>query len=267
MTQFGRALHALNIEHPLRQQPAGQGAGRAGAQAPCRTGWSRSCGWPGSATSRPRQRPSCPAFMADYNARFAKAPRNQTGSAPAVAPPATIWRMPLPGRRSAPSIASADPAVRQGDLPSRAERAAKAAIGKRVTVLDYPDGRLSIRYKGVELAYRTFDKLRRRRSGRHRRQQAARRRSRPCAGAAGHAVPQAQHHATAHAQRRVMVRDRTGALSLRMWAPRPARLLALTSLPCAPTTSLLGFDKAARGRRIRPAGRTAATRCRAPRRR
>jgi hypothetical protein len=29
---------------------------------------------------------------------------------------------------------------------------AKAAIGKRVTVFDYPDGRLSIRYKGVELA-------------------------------------------------------------------------------------------------------------------
>jgi hypothetical protein len=37
---------------------------------------------------------------------------------------------------------------------------AKAAIGKRVTVLDYPDGRLSIRYKGVELAYRKFDKIR-----------------------------------------------------------------------------------------------------------
>ena len=37
---------------------------------------------------------------------------------------------------------------------------AKAAIGKRVSVLDYPDGGLSIRYKGVELAYRTFDKLR-----------------------------------------------------------------------------------------------------------
>jgi hypothetical protein len=37
---------------------------------------------------------------------------------------------------------------------------AKAAIGKRVTVVDYPDGRLSIRYKGVELAHRTFDKIR-----------------------------------------------------------------------------------------------------------
>ena len=37
---------------------------------------------------------------------------------------------------------------------------AKAAIGKRVTVVDYPGGRLSIRHKGVEFAYRTFDKLR-----------------------------------------------------------------------------------------------------------
>jgi hypothetical protein len=37
---------------------------------------------------------------------------------------------------------------------------AKAAIGKRVTVVDYPDGRLVIRYNGVELAYRTFDKVR-----------------------------------------------------------------------------------------------------------
>ena len=35
-----------------------------------------------------------------------------------------------------------------------------AAIGTRVTVVDYPDGRLAIRYRGVELVYRTFDKLR-----------------------------------------------------------------------------------------------------------
>jgi hypothetical protein len=37
---------------------------------------------------------------------------------------------------------------------------ARAAIGKLVTVVDYPDGRLVIRYRGVELAYRTFDKVR-----------------------------------------------------------------------------------------------------------
>ena len=27
-------------------------------------------------------------------------------------------------------------------------------------MVDYPDGRLAIRYRGVELAYRTFDKIR-----------------------------------------------------------------------------------------------------------
>ena len=31
---------------------------------------------------------------------------------------------------------------------------------KRVTVLDYPDGRFAIRHKGVDLPYRTFDKRR-----------------------------------------------------------------------------------------------------------
>jgi hypothetical protein len=28
-----------------------------------------------------------------------------------------------------------------------------------VTVVDYSDGRLAIRFKGIELAYRTFDKI------------------------------------------------------------------------------------------------------------
>lgn len=38
--------------------------------------------------------------------------------------------------------------------------AAQAAIGKRVTVADYPDGRLVISYQGCPLSYRTFDKIR-----------------------------------------------------------------------------------------------------------
>lgn len=37
---------------------------------------------------------------------------------------------------------------------------AQAAIGKRVTIVDYPDGRLIIRYEGTDLPYRTFDKIR-----------------------------------------------------------------------------------------------------------
>jgi hypothetical protein len=35
---------------------------------------------------------------------------------------------------------------------------ARSLARKRVTVVDYPDGRLAIRYHGVDLPYRTFDK-------------------------------------------------------------------------------------------------------------
>jgi hypothetical protein len=50
---------------------------------------------------------------------------------------------------------------------------AKAAIGKHVTVFDYPDGPPSIRHNGVELAYRALDKLRQGGQGIIGRQQAA----------------------------------------------------------------------------------------------
>jgi hypothetical protein len=39
-------------------------------------------------------------------------------------------------------------------------RISRAAARQRVTVYDYPDGRLAIRWKGVNLPYRAFDKLR-----------------------------------------------------------------------------------------------------------
>ena len=35
---------------------------------------------------------------------------------------------------------------------------ARSLTRKRATVIDYPDGRLAIRYNGVDLPYRTFDK-------------------------------------------------------------------------------------------------------------
>ncbi len=38
---------------------------------------------------------------------------------------------------------------------------AQGAMGQRVEVVDFPDGRLEVRYKGRSMPYRTFDKLRR----------------------------------------------------------------------------------------------------------
>ena len=101
-----------------------------------------------------------PAFIADYNARFAKSPEN-----------AKDLHRPLhAGDDLEDAFAWKEERTLSQALTLQYDKVifvlepseqAKAAIGKRVTVFDYPDGRLSIRYKGVELAYyRTFDKLR-----------------------------------------------------------------------------------------------------------
>jgi len=99
-----------------------------------------------------------PAFMADYNARFAKAPANSKDLHRRLGPgddleDAFTWKEERTLSRALTlqyyKILFILEPVEQ----------AKAAIGKRVTVVDYPDGRLSIRYKGIELAYRTFDKI------------------------------------------------------------------------------------------------------------
>src|SRR5919112_888966 len=100
-----------------------------------------------------------PPFMADYNARFAKPPANSKD----------LHRPLRDDDHLENAFAWKEERTLSRALTLQYDKVvfvlaptdqAKAAIGKRVSVLDYPDGRLSIRYKGVELAYRTFDKLR-----------------------------------------------------------------------------------------------------------
>jgi hypothetical protein len=100
-----------------------------------------------------------PAFIADYNARFAKAPANNKD-----------FHRPLrAGDDLDDTFAWKEERTLSQALTLQYDKVmfilepseqAKTAIGKRVTVVDYPDGRLSIRYRGVELAYRSFDKVR-----------------------------------------------------------------------------------------------------------
>jgi hypothetical protein len=99
-----------------------------------------------------------PAFMTDYNARFGKPPANQKD----------LHRPLRAGDDLDDAFAWKEERTLSRALTLQYDKVifilepveqAKAAIGKRVTVVDYPDGRLSIRHKGVELAYRTFDKL------------------------------------------------------------------------------------------------------------
>ena len=134
-------------------------AGSSGRTRPCRTGWSRSCG---SRASAPIEAANAflPAFVADYNARFAKEPRLAEDLHRPLAPHddldgALTWR---------------EERTVTGSLTLHYDKvlflleptdAARGLARKRVTVHEFPDGRLAIRHKGRDLPYRTFDKLRR----------------------------------------------------------------------------------------------------------
>jgi hypothetical protein len=100
-----------------------------------------------------------PAFITDYNARFAKAPANNKD----------LHRPLRAGDDLDDAFAWKEERTLSQALTLQYDKVvfirepseqAKPAIGKRVTVVDYPDGRLAIRYRGIDLAYRTFDKVR-----------------------------------------------------------------------------------------------------------
>jgi len=157
MTQFGRALHALNID--IICANSSQAKGRVErAHKTLRDRLVKELRLAGSRTLA-EGNALLPAFMTDYNARFAKPPANKkelhrplrTGD---DLEDAFTWKEE---RTLSQALTLQYDKVIFILEPSEQ---AQAAIGKRVTVVDYPDGRLSIRYNGVDLAYRTFDKLR-----------------------------------------------------------------------------------------------------------
>jgi transposase len=157
MTQFGRALHALNIDIICaNSSPAKGRVERANKTLQDRLVKElRLAG----AAALAEGNALLPAFMADYNARFAKPPANNKD----------LHRPLRAGDDLDDTFAWKEERTLSQALTLQYDKVmfilepseqAKAAIGKRVTVVDYPDGRLAIRYRGVELAYRTFDKIR-----------------------------------------------------------------------------------------------------------
>jgi hypothetical protein len=157
MTQFGRALHALNIDIICaNSSPAKGRVERANKTLQDRL--VKELRLAGAATLA-EGNAVLPAFIADYNARFAKAPANSKD----------LHRRLRAGDDLDDAFAWKEERTLSKALTLQYDKVmfilepseqAKAAIGKRVTVVDYPDGRLAIRYRGVQLAYRTFDKIR-----------------------------------------------------------------------------------------------------------
>jgi hypothetical protein len=157
MTQFGRALHALNID--IICANSSQAKGRVErAHKTLQDRLVKELRLAGVRTLA-EGNALLPAFIADYNTRFAKLPANGKD----------LHRPLCAGDDLEDAFAWKEERTLSQALTLQYDKVifilepseqAKAAIGKRVTVFDYPDGRLSLRHKGIELAYRTFDKIR-----------------------------------------------------------------------------------------------------------
>lgn len=155
MTQFGRALHALNIDIICANSSQAKGrVERAHSTLQDRlVKEMRLCGIDTIATGNA----FLPAFMETYNARFAKTPFDDRDIHRPLADhddldDAFAWKE----ERSV----SVNLTLQYDQVVFMLEPSAitRPLARKRVSVIDYPDGRLAIRHNGLDLPYRTFDK-------------------------------------------------------------------------------------------------------------
>src|SRR3954451_83720 len=155
MTQFGRALHALNID--IICANSSQAKGRVErANGTLQDRLVKEMRLRGIDTVAAGNA-FLPMFMADYNARFAKAPFEERD-----------LHRPLTGEDDLDdAFAWKEDRTLSKNLTLQYDKVlfilepneiTRSLACKRVMVLDYPDGRFAIRHNGVDLPYRTFDK-------------------------------------------------------------------------------------------------------------
>ena len=101
-----------------------------------------------------------PEFIADFNTRFGKQPRNPKDMHRPLADHEN-----LDGAMCRKEVRTLSQALtlRYDKVLFILEPNAitRPLARQRVTVFDYPDGRLAIRHKGLDLPFRAYDKLRR----------------------------------------------------------------------------------------------------------
>ena len=157
MTQFGRALHEINIDIICANSPQAKGRVER-ANKTLQDRLVKELRLEGINTIEAANA-LLPAFLADYNARFAKEPRD-----------AKNLHRPLSSTDRLDEVfAWREERTVSNSLTLQYDKVlflleptpiACTLRRKKVTVADYPDGQLKIRYDGVELAYRRYDKIR-----------------------------------------------------------------------------------------------------------
>jgi hypothetical protein len=156
MTQFGRALHDLNID--IICANTSQAKGRVErANLTLQDRLVKELRLAGISTIDAGNA-FLPGFMEDFNRRFAKAPLSDKDVHRPLSEhdhldDAFAWKEE---RTVSPSLTLQYDKVMFMLEPNEITR---PLARQRVTVLDYLDGRLEIKHKGRALPYRTFDKL------------------------------------------------------------------------------------------------------------
>src|SRR3954469_21473744 len=158
MTQFGRALDQLNIDIICANAPQAKGRVER-ANGTLQDRLLKEMRLPGISTIEAGNQ-FLPAFMEDYNRRFAKEPRSDQDLHRPLGEhdqldEALAWKEE---RTVSNSLTLQYDQVLFILEPNEITR---PLARQRVTVFDYPDGRLAIKHKGLELPYRTFDKRQR----------------------------------------------------------------------------------------------------------
>ncbi len=157
MTQFGRSLHDLNIDIICADTPQAKGrVERANRTLQDRLVKELRLTGVGDIASANEM---LPAFMEDYNARFAKLPRNAKD----------LHRPLLPDENLDDAFAWREDRTVSASLTVQYDKMlfilepndfSRGLVRKRVTISDYQDGRLIIAHNGRPLAYSIFDKVR-----------------------------------------------------------------------------------------------------------
>lgn len=156
MTQFGRCLHALNIDIICANSPQAKGRVER-ANKTLQDRLVKELRLQGVDTLLAGNA-ALPAFMADCNARFAKPPAD-----------AKDLHRPLSAADRLDDVfAWREERTVSNSLTLQYDKVlflldptpvAKGLKRKKVTVADYPDGRLQISHGGVDLPYRIFGKI------------------------------------------------------------------------------------------------------------
>ena len=158
MTQFGRALHELNIDIICANSAPAKGRVERsfGTLQDRLVKEMRLAG----IASLEAANAFLPGFIAGYNERFGKEPIDARDAHRPV--PSDIFLDDVFAWREERTVTH-NLTLQYDKIVFLLEpnEVTRPLARQRVTVFDYPDGRLAIRHAGVELPYRTYDKLRR----------------------------------------------------------------------------------------------------------